>query len=156
MKTFIIALALVASAYAYSIDDIPDFMRDRLDRYVALKQRWAEKWSKMTEQEQQHYEQALLDRLDHLPEIELNRMHDRIVAMPEEHRVNMLEFLRMRFPSDSDKTFDDEVEAIFDIVLKMPELLRNKINAAISVRFQEATAYGMDDVSGQTNAVTNL
>lgn len=149
MKTLIIALALVASAYAYSIDDIPQYMQDRLDKYVAIKKRWADKWTSMSEAEQKHYEQVLLERLENLPQIELNRMHDRIETMPEEERTKMLDYLRTRFPLNNDKEYENDVEEIYDIVLAMPEMLRLKINSIISVRFQEATAYGIDDVSNK-------
>lgn len=146
MKTLFIALALVASAYAYSIDDIPEYMRDRLDKYVAIKKRWADKWTSMSEAEQKHYEQVLLERLENLPQIELNRMHDRIETMPEEERTKMLDYLRTRFPLNNDKQYENDVEEIYAIVLALPEMLRLKINSIISVRFQEATAYGIEEV----------
>lgn len=141
MKTLIIALALVAMAHAYSLDDIPSHMRDRLDRYIALKKQWEQKWTAMDVDEQMRYEHILLDRIDHLPEIEHKRMFARIEAMPEEKRTKLRDYLRTRFPVEGEAVFDNEVDEIDEIIKNLPETVRDRISNIINAQFQEATAY---------------
>lgn len=142
MKLLIVAFAIVASACAYSVAEIPEHMRERLDRYVAIKKQWEAKWSSMTDSEKKHYEEVLIERLEHLPQIERQRTHDRLEAMPQEHRVKLLEFLRRRFPKvESSENFDDEIQEIEVIIDSLPELIREKLQQTIVVQFQEATAY---------------
>lgn len=145
MKTLIVALVLVATACAFDTQDIPSYMKDRLDRFVELKQQWQSKWVAMTEVERKHYEEVLLARLENLPQIELARIHDRVESMPVEKRVKLLAYLRRRFPVEESETFQDDTEEIDYIVSKLPEMIRNKINNEIHVRFQEATAYMMNE-----------
>lgn len=144
MKSLIVALALVATACAFSMDEIPAHMRDRLDRYVAMKRQWRDKWMAMNDDEQKSYEQVLLARLDKLPQIELNRIHERVLSMPEEHRMRLREYLRRRFPVENTEN-EDVVEEIDAIVKSLPEMIRNTISNAIHVSFQEATAYLMNE-----------
>lgn len=147
MKLLVVALAVIASACAYSVEDIPAHMRERLDRYVTLKKQWEVKWGSMTESEQQHYEQVLIERLEHLPEIERNRNHDRLVSMPRENRQKLRDFLRRRFPKEtSAEEFDNEVEEIETIVASLPELIREKVHQTLLVQFQEASAYNLEEV----------
>lgn len=149
MKLLIVALALVASACAYSVDEIPAHMRERLDRFIAIKKQWEVKWSSMTESERKHYEAVLIDRLEHLPQIERQRAHDRLEAMPQEHRVKMLEFLRRRFPKVDSAQFEDEIQEIESIIDSLPELIREKLQHTIVVQFQEATAYNAEEYDSE-------
>lgn len=153
MKTLIVTLALVAVAFAFEVEDIPPHMKDRLDRYVTLKKQWAVKWTSMSEEEQKNYEQVLLARLEHLPEIEHRRIHERVQFMPEEHRHKLRDYLRRRFPQETrPEQLENEVEEIDEIVQSLPDAIRERISSVIRVRFQEATAYSMleetDEVSG--------
>lgn len=147
MKLLFVALALVAAASAYSEDDIPAHMKDRLDRYIALKKVWQEKWHAMSEAERLNYENVILARIDQLPQIHHQRIHDRIESMPEEHRVKLLGYLRRRFPQEEGVEFDNEIEEIDSIVQSLPDKLREKLQDLIRVQFQEATAYSVDEVS---------
>jgi len=54
MKILLIALALVAAACAYDIEDIPDHMKDRLDRFIIMKNQWREKvaWNERRRKEE--------------------------------------------------------------------------------------------------------
>lgn len=150
MKLLVVALALVASTCAYSVEDIPAHMRDRLDRYVTLKKQWEAKWSSMTESEQKHYEQVLIERLEHLPQIERQRNHDRLESMPHEHRQKLRDYLRRRFPKEnSGEKFEDEVEEIENIIESLPELIREKLEQTLVVQFQEATAYDGEEIDSE-------
>jgi hypothetical protein len=143
MKLLIFAVALVASACAYSVEDIPMYMRERLDRYIVIKKQWEVQWSAMTESEQRHYEEIIVERLEHLPEIERNRYHDRLVSLPLEHRIKMRDFMRKRFAREdiSLEKFEDEVEEIESIADSLPELIRIKLQQTLAIQLQEATAY---------------
>lgn len=145
MKALVVVLALVAMACAYETEDIPSFMKDRLDRFIELKKQWQTKWTSMSEVEQKHYEQVLLARLENLPQIELARIHDRVEAMPEAKRAKLLAYLRRRFPVEGQETFENEIAEIDTIIAALPEGIRNKINNEIHIRFQEATAYMIDE-----------
>lgn len=147
MKLLIVALALVAAVSAFNEDDIPAHMKDRLDRYIVLKNEWKLKWHSMTDSERGHYEQVLLGRLDQLPQIYHQRMHDRIQSMPEEHRMKMRDYLRRRFPQEDREEFTNEVDEIDSIIKSLPDAIREKLQDLILVKFQEATAYSIDDVS---------
>jgi rubrerythrin len=147
MKLLIVVLAVVASACAYSVDDIPAHVRARLDRFVALKKQWEEKWGSMTESEREHYEEVLVDRLEHLPQIERLRLHDRIEQLPQEHREKLRDYLRRRFPKENseEKVFEDDVDEIEETMETLPIEIREKIKETLIVRFQEATAYSEDE-----------
>lgn len=148
MRTLVIALAFVASAYAFNVEDIPAHMKDRLDRAIALKKEWQAKWLSMTVEEQNQYEQVLLARIDQLPQIEIQRIHDRIAALPQEHRLKLRDYLRRRFPvEDSEAEYENEIVEMDDIVQSLPEMIRNKISSIIHAQFQEASAYNIDTVS---------
>lgn len=150
MKFLIVALAFAAMAQAYDVQDIPAHMRDRLDRYIAMKKQWNEKWAAMDDQQQKTYEEVLLGRISNLPEIEHQRIYDRIASMPDDHRHKLRDYLRRRFPQNAPEEEVDEVEEIDGIIQSLPEILREKITNVISANFQEATAYNVEDaeVSG--------
>lgn len=147
MKTLTFALAFVAMVCAYDITDIPPHMIDRLDHYLALKREWFAKWTSMTEQEQKNYEQILISRLEHLPETQHQLILERIQAMPEDHRLKLRDYLVARFQSENThrQQFPNEVHQIDAIIMSLPEAIREKVNGAIKVLFQDATAYGIDD-----------
>lgn len=136
-----VALALVALTCAYEMKDVPDHMKDRLDRYVALKNEWREKWISMTDAEKKNYEQVLLSRLEVIPEIQHIRLHDKIASLPEEHRHKLLDYLRRRFPLEQEQTEGDEIDGI---IKALPDFIRQKIHEAVYVQFQEATAYNLE------------
>jgi len=136
-----VAVALVALTCAYEMEDVPDHMKDRLDRYIALKNEWRGKWISMTDAEKKNYEQVLLSRLDLIPENQNKRLHDKIASLPEEHRQKFLDYLRRRFPLEQQQTEGDEI----DVIIKaLPEFIRQKIQEVIYVQFQEATAYNLE------------
>lgn len=141
MKLFVVVLALVASSYAFEAEDIPSHMKDRLDRFVALKKDWEVKWYAMNEEEQKNYEKVLIARLEQLPKLEMSRVHDRIVALPEEHRASLLDFLRKRFPLANGQVFADNMQEINYYIMTLPQQIREKISESIPAQFQEATAY---------------
>lgn len=145
MKALVIVLALVAMACAYDVEDIPQHMLDRLDRFVAMKQRWEDKWSSMTLGEQQHYEQVLLARLEELPKVEIQRLRNRIEALPQEKRLKLARFLATRFEIEDLAKYENEVDAINGMVQALPEYARERIRDVIRTGFQEATAFAAND-----------
>lgn len=148
MKLLIVALAVVASACAYSVEDIPAHVRSRLDRYIEIKKKWEVKWSSMNEGEKSHYEEVLIARLDQMPEIEKLRIHDRLESLPQEHRAKLLEYLRRRFPKEEnseEEVFESDVDEIEKVMEVLPELIRQKVKERLIVSFQEATAYNAEE-----------
>jgi hypothetical protein len=142
MKTLvIISLALLVGALAYEVDDIPEFMRERLDRFVALRRKWELKWLAMSPEERELYEKMILDRLEHVPETIRRRIHEKFEEMPETDRVKLRSYLYQRFPeleAPSDVSESEELDYIID---QLPEMVREKISDFISMRFQAASAY---------------
>ena len=148
MKLLIVVLAVVASACAYSVEDIPAHVRHRLDRYIEIKKKWEVKWSSMSEDEKAHYEEVLIARLDQMPEIEKLRIHDRLESLPQEHRAKLLEYLRRRFPKEEnveEQVFESDVDEIEKVMEVLPELIRQKVKERLIVSFQEATAYDVEE-----------
>lgn len=145
MKHFIIFLAFVAAACTYNIEEIPDHMRDRLDRFVALKKQWETKWSSMTETERQLYEQILLNRLQNLPQLTRERTHERLLSMPQEHLTKLRDYLRRRFPSEKSQVFASDVEEIESFINALPEMIREKLSETLFAHPHEATAYTIKD-----------
>lgn len=143
MKTiFIVALALFATAYAYDVDDIPEFMRERLDRFVALKNSWETKWTAMSEDERTHFETVLFSRLSAIPDSVKARIHSRIEGMELEDRVKLRNYLYQRFPElEVAVESENEVDEIDVIIEQLPQMIREKISDFIAIRFAPAAAY---------------
>lgn len=138
----IISLALVASIAAYEVDDIPEYMRERLDKYIALKEKWEQKWLVMSPEERDFYEKQIYARLEHIPEHVKQRIYKRVDDMPSEDRIKLRDYLYTRFPeletvADSSNEAD-EIKAIID---QLPELIREKISDFIAIRYAPAAAY---------------
>lgn len=141
MKSAFLVLAIVASSCAFDTEEIPSNMKDRLDSFVSLKKRWEEKWLAMNDEEQKNYENILISRLEQLPKLEMSRLHDRIVSLPEEHRTGILDFLRRRFPLKTGQVFANDMQEINFYIMTLPQQIREKISNSIPAQFQEATAY---------------
>jgi hypothetical protein len=138
----IVALALVVSTYAYDVEDIPEFMRERLDRFIELKRNWEQKWIAMSQQERDIYERAIYERLSTIPDSVKLRIHSRIEGMEQEDRIKLRDYLYQRFP-ELEKTEDanNEVDEIDVIIEQLPQLIREKISDFVSIRFAPAAAY---------------
>lgn len=147
MKVLLVASALFAAACAYDMKDVPDHMKDRLDRFITLKNDWREKWIGMSEFERKNYEQVLLTRLEHIPEMQHQRLHDKIESLPEEQRANLLGYFRSQLNMQQEQVGSNGDE--IDVIIKaLPDFIRQKLNEVIWIQFQEATAYNMNaDVS---------
>lgn len=157
MKVLVIVLALVAMACAYDVEDISPVMRDRLDRFVDMTQRWHSKWTTMTLGEQQHYEQVLLARLEELPKVEIQRLRHRIEALSPEKRLQLVQFLARRFQIENIDKYDNEIDAINGIVQALPEYARERIRDMIRTGFQEASAFAAsDDEEGEVCGTLRL
>lgn len=142
MRTIlIIALALVATAYAYEVDDIPEFMRERLDKFVELRKKWEQKWLEMTPEERDFYEKMIYARLSHIPDSVKSRIHTRIEGMESEDRTKLKNYLYQRFTELKQVEADNEVEELDGIIEQLPELIREKISDFIAIRFAPAAAY---------------
>lgn len=142
MKTFlIIALALVAAAYAYEVDDIPEFMRERLDKFVELRKKWEQKWLEMTPEERDFFEKMIYSRLSHIPDSVKSRIHTKIEGMESEDRSKLKNYLYQRFTELKQVEADNEVEELDGIIEQLPELIREKISDFIAIRFAPAAAY---------------
>jgi hypothetical protein len=148
----IIALALVASACAYDVEDIPEFMKERLDKYVELQEKWKLKWLDMNQEERETFERVIYDRLSHIPENVKLRIHGRIAGMDPEDRIKLRDYLYQRFPELKEElkllvvAKENDVEEIDSIIENLPQVLREKISDFISIRFAPATAYeNVDD-----------
>jgi hypothetical protein len=150
MKVIIVALTVVVMCHAFDFEEIPPHMKDRLDRIIAIKKQWREKWFSMTEAEKSQYEEVLLARMENLPNIYLTRIHDRIAELSDEHREKLVAFLRRRFPKqDPEQTFASDMEEIDSIFLSLPELMREKLAAKINSQFQEPAPYVADDIDSE-------
>lgn len=143
MKTFIIiGLALIAAVCAYEVEDIPTFMKERLDKYVQLTQEWEAKWRSMTKEDQEFFEKMIYDRLSHIPDSVKSRIHSRISEMESEDREKLRDYLLERFPEIKESLVaEDIVEQMNEIIEKLPIVLREKISDFISIRFAPAKAY---------------
>lgn len=139
----IIALALVASACAYDVDDIPEFMRERLDKYVELQETWKQKWLAMNQEERETFERVIYDRLSHIPDNVKLRIHGRIAGMDPEDRIKLRDYLYQRFPELKAlvEPMENDVDEIDSIIENLPQVLREKISDFIAIRFAPATAY---------------
>jgi hypothetical protein len=138
----IVALALVASTYAYEVEDIPDYMRERLDRYIELKRNWEQKWIDMSQQERDIYERAIYERLSTIPDSLKSRIHSRIEGMEQEDRIKLRDYLYRRFPEiEKNEDAQNDVEEIDTIIEQLPQLIREKISDFVSIRFAPAAAY---------------
>lgn len=145
MKVLVIVLALVAMACAYDVEDISQHMKERLDRFVEMKQRWEVKWLTMTPEEQQFYGQVLLERIEELPKVEIQRLRNRIEALPEEKRLKLAQLLARRFEMKDLVKYENEIDAIDGMVQALPEYARERIRDVIRTGFQEATAFAAND-----------
>lgn len=151
-----VALAFVAMACAFDMEDVPDHMKDRLDSYITLKNQWRDKWLSMTDSERRSYEQVLLSRIEHIPQMQHQRLHNKIASMSEEHREKLLDYLRRRFPKEEQEDLGSEVDEIDVIIKALPEFIRQKINELIWVQYQEATAYTSDGEAAQVRLLIKL
>jgi len=104
----------------------------------------------MNEDEKKNYEQVLLSRIEHIPEMQHQRLHNKINSLPEEHRAKLLDYLRRRFPKEEQEVSNDADE-IDAIIKALPEFVRQKINDVIWVQFQEATAYMFDGEAAEAD-----
>lgn len=145
MKALVFVLAFAALACAYDVDDISPHMKERLDRLVAMKKRWEAKWTTMTPEEQQHYEEVLLSRLEELPKIEIQQLRTRIEALPQEKRLKLAQLLAKRFEIEDLVQYENEVDAIDGMVQRLPEYARERVRDVIRTGFQEATAFAAND-----------
>lgn len=142
MKTIlIIALALFATAYAYEVDDIPEFMREKLDKFVELRKKWEQKWLEMTPEEREFFEKSLYARLEHIPEAVKSRIHTRVEGMEAEDRTKLKNYLYQRFSELKQVEADNEADELDGIIDQLPELIREKISDFIAIRFAPAAAY---------------
>lgn len=137
----IVALALFAAAYAYDVDDIPEFMRERLDKMIEMRKKWESKWLEMTPEERDFYEKMLYSRLSHIPDSVKSRIHERIDGMETEDRTKLKNYLYQRFSELKAVEADNEVEELDGIIEQLPELIREKISDFIAIRFAPAAAY---------------
>lgn len=145
MKVLVVVLAFAAMACAFDVDDISPHMKERLDRLVAMKKRWEAKWSTMTAEEQSHYEEVLLSRLEELPKIEILQLRSRIEALPQEKRLQLAQLLARRFEIQDLVQYENEIDAIDGMVQRLPEYARERIRDVIRTGFQEATAFAAND-----------
>ena len=138
---FILALALFATAYAYEIEDIPGFMRERLDKFVELRRNWEQKWMEMSTDEREYYEQMIYARLSHIPESVKNRISSRIEGMEAEDRTKLKNYLYQRFDDLEHIQAENDVEELNNMIEQLPEMIREKISDFITIRFAPAAAY---------------
>lgn len=137
----IIALALFVTAYTYEVDDIPEFMRERLDKFVELRKKWEQKWLEMTPEEREFFEKMLYARLSHIPDSVKLRIHEKIEGMEAEDRTKLKNYLLQRFTELKPVEAENEVEELDGIIEQLPELIREKISDFIAIRFAPAAAY---------------
>lgn len=135
----------------FSVQDLPQQMRERLDRFIEIKQKWADMWMSMSDEMKAHYEKVLLVRMDKLTEIQLIRIHEIVERIPAEYRHKLLGYMRQRFPAESGASgnhFDSELDEIDAIVSRLPKEVRDQIHSSLNiVRFEEAAAYAVKEVN---------
>lgn len=145
------ALLAVVVNCEFSIQDLPQQMLERLDRFIEIKQKWADMWMTMSDEMKVHYEKLLLARMDKLSEIQLIRIHEIVERIPAEYRHKLLEYMRQRFPAESGASvdhFDSELDEIDAIVSRLPKEVRDQIHSSLNiVRFEEAAAYAVKEVN---------
>ena len=96
----------------------------------------------MTPEEQRHYEQILVSRLEQLPKFQHSGIRRRLESMSEENRAKLLSYLHRRFPSENKNAkYNSVVDEIDSIVSQLPEYIRDRIDDAIRVSFQEASPF---------------
>jgi hypothetical protein len=147
MKTFIFILVLanIAATLSYEVDEIPSFMRERLDKVVELRQKWEQKWIEMTPEQREIYEKTIYSRLANIPESVKTKIHQRMNSLSLDDRTKLRNYLYQRFPTleaavqlQADR---NEIDVIID---ELPELVREKISDFISIRFAPSAAYNSD------------
>ena len=149
MKFFVAFLALIATVCALTIDDIPDHMKERLDRYISLKKKWTAKWETMSADERKHYETILLARIENLPKVEMSRIQRKIETMDEEQRVQLLAFLRKNYPAEEGTMYDNENQEIAESLQSLPFAVRERLSDLIRSRLQKASVDEKEDVRKQ-------
>jgi hypothetical protein len=142
MKILVIVSLALAAACAYEVEDIPEYMLERLDKYIALKNNWERKWLLMNEDERSFYEQQIYARLEHIPESVKERIYRRVSDLPTEDRVALRDYLYVRFPElETAVASSNEADEIYAIIDKLPEMVREKISDFIAIRYAPAAAY---------------
>lgn len=143
MKLILITLALVAAASAIRSSELPEHVRERLDRYVEFKKTWDAKWNEMTDDERSHVEHVFLKRSALLDSEVRQQNRDRVNAMTEEDREKLREYIRSRFPdaprSGSARTLVEE--DLDDEIQSLPDMIRERIRDLIRDQFQRAVPY---------------
>ena len=144
MKVIIlITLALVAAASAIRSNELPEHVRERLDRYVEFKKTWDAKWNEMSDDERSHVEHIFLKRTAHLDNEIRQQNRERVNAMTEEDREKLREYIRSRFPDAPrsgnartlvDVDLDEEIQSL-------PDMIRERIRDLIRDQFQRAVPY---------------
>ena len=143
MKLIIlITLALVAAASAIRSNELPEYVRERLDRYVEFKKTWDAKWNELSDDERSHVEHIFLKRTAHLDNEVKQQNRDRINAMTEEDREKLREYIRTRFPdaprSNSRSLIDEDLN---EEIQSLPDMIRERIRDLIRDQFQRAIPY---------------
>lgn len=145
MRNLLAIFALAGVVCAFSIQDVPQHMRELLDRYIEVQRSFDGLWSTFTEDERQLYQQMLLSRMDKIPDINLIQLHEIVERMPEEYRHKFLIYLRQKFPTESSvQHFDNEVDQIGLIMGQLPIKIRDQIHSSLHIRFEEAEAYNIE------------
>lgn len=143
---FVFILAYIASTLSYEVDEIPSFMRERLDKVVELRRKWEQKWIEMSPEQREIYEKTIYSRLGNIPESVKAKINQRMNSLSLDDRTKLRNYLYQRFPTLEaavQKQADrNEIDVIID---ELPELVREKISDFISIRFAPSAAYNSDD-----------
>lgn len=139
MRQFLVFLALVVVACcAFDIQDVPQHMRERVNRYVEIQRNFKEMWSTMSEDAKVRYEDMLLGRQDKIPQIHQIRLHEIVEKIPEDYQHRLLLYLKQSFLSESGVgNFDSELDEIVSIIAGLPSAVRDQIHSSLRHRFEE-------------------
>lgn len=139
----LITLALVAATSAIRSKELPEHVKERLDRYVEFKKTWDAKWNEMTDDERSHVEFVFLKRTALFDNEVRQQNRDRVNAMTEEDREKLREYIRSRFPdaprSGTARTLVEE--DLDEEIQSLPDMIRERIRDLIRDQFQRAVPY---------------
>lgn len=142
MGKVLIIFALFSLAYGFSEDDITPRMRDNLDSYVEMRNKWAERWTQMSEHAKALYQHVFFDRFkEEIKHMDLeNQVHDMVVKIPEDNQHTLLMFLREKFPTKAPKEqLENEIAEIDRIIHEISNEYLDILHDTIEEHFPSAS-----------------
>lgn len=137
----LVTLALVATASAIRSKELPEHVKERLDRYIEFKQTWDAKWNDMSDDERAHVEFVFLKRTALFDSEIRQQNRDRVNSMTEEDREKLREYIRTRFPDAPRSGSARNLVDLDEEIQSLPDMIRERIRELIRDQFQRAIPY---------------